>query len=468
VLYKSGFSVRSAHLHGDNTRFGIGMIQMPSPDSVPVDSVAVLESLRQKVDVPLSLLISGVGSAALFAGGAALLISSSSFGSCPTIYSDSAGTPVLEAEAFSYSIASIFESRDVDRLRARPDSTGLLRLEIRNEMLETHYMNGMELLEAAHGSSERIATRAGGGVIALTGLQTPAVIIDRNGRDLRALVEAADEVAFGSDSTRLAEVSLSDMRDHLRIVHPVSAGVDSIAIWLRLRSSLLSTVLFYDVMLATQGAQAIDWLETDLSNIGVALDLGAWVHGNLGLSVQSDGDGPDEMRELARIGDPGPIAWKDVAVVVPVDQADSVRLRLDFVIDGWRIDQIAIAREFRQIEPRRIAPHSFTTSDGSVTETPRTPLAAVDTSYLVTRPGDRYYVHFATDRTDRADTTSYTYLVATHGYYTEWVRGQWIAENAAPERFVPGDGALLAALLKWRERKVEMERSFFETRIPVR
>jgi hypothetical protein len=48
------------------------------------------------------------------------------------------------------------------------------------------------------------------------------------------------------------------------------------------------------------------------------------------------------------------------------------------------------------------------------------------------------------------------------------VRGQWIAENAAPERFVPGDGALLAALLKWRERKVEMERSFFETRIPVR
>src|SRR5678809_654746 len=70
------------------------------------------------------------------------------FGSCPTFYRDSAGTPVLEAEGFSYSIAPLFEARDVDRLRARPGSDGKLALEVRNEAFETHFLNHLELLEA--------------------------------------------------------------------------------------------------------------------------------------------------------------------------------------------------------------------------------------------------------------------------------------------------------------------------------
>jgi hypothetical protein len=44
---------------------------------------------------------------------------------------------VLHAEAFSYSIAPLLEARDVDRLATQPDADGHLRIEVRNEALET-------------------------------------------------------------------------------------------------------------------------------------------------------------------------------------------------------------------------------------------------------------------------------------------------------------------------------------------
>ena len=52
------------------------------------------------------------------------------------------GEPALQAELFSNSIAPLFEMRDRDVL---PDAAlradGSLRLEIRNEALETHYID---------------------------------------------------------------------------------------------------------------------------------------------------------------------------------------------------------------------------------------------------------------------------------------------------------------------------------------
>ena len=63
---------------------------------------------------------------------------------------------MLEAEAFSYSIAPMFESRDVDRLAVGVDDQGEVRLEVRNEALETHYINHFELIEVGHASHEQV------------------------------------------------------------------------------------------------------------------------------------------------------------------------------------------------------------------------------------------------------------------------------------------------------------------------
>ncbi len=110
----------------------------PVDSAIPLDSVMAFETFRNSIDAPASIALSLVGTAATAVAAGVLAVAI--FGSCPTVYTDSAGTPALEAEGFSYSIAPLFEARDVDALRGGADSTGVLRLEIRNEAMETHYI----------------------------------------------------------------------------------------------------------------------------------------------------------------------------------------------------------------------------------------------------------------------------------------------------------------------------------------
>jgi hypothetical protein len=63
---------------------------------------------------------------------------------------------VEEAELFSNSIAPLFEARDVDRLQAQPDANGMLRLDVRNEAMETHYINHLQLFEVQHAGARSI------------------------------------------------------------------------------------------------------------------------------------------------------------------------------------------------------------------------------------------------------------------------------------------------------------------------
>jgi hypothetical protein len=145
-------------LSGPGTRYDLTLSNPVEVTELPLDSLVGLESFRTGVDAgaTVSLSVLAVGGAIGLGVAIACALDPKCFGSCPTYYSDSAGTPVLEAEGFSYRIAPLFESRDVDRLRARPND-GRLRLEIRNEAFETHFINHLELLEAVHAADEFVA-----------------------------------------------------------------------------------------------------------------------------------------------------------------------------------------------------------------------------------------------------------------------------------------------------------------------
>ncbi len=148
---------------------------------LPLDSVVGLESFRTSVDGAATVGLSLLATAGTIGLGVAIAcaIDPKCFGSCPTYYSDSAGTPVLEAEGFSYSIAPLFESRDVDRLRARPTGDGTLRLEVRNEAFETHFINHLELLEATHAPGELVAPDPRGHPVAVAEQRSPRAAWDR-------------------------------------------------------------------------------------------------------------------------------------------------------------------------------------------------------------------------------------------------------------------------------------------------
>lgn len=208
VVYTRGATIDRTRIAGDGMRYDPTLQHSVLVTNVPLDSVVGVESYERVVNPFRTLLYSTVATTgtAVFTVAAAVAI----FGSCPTIYADSAGTTTLQAESFSYSIAPLLEKRDVDRLQVAADSSGIVRLDVRNEALETHYIDHLELLEARHDPDELIVPAARAGLVAVRGAVPPASIHDRAGRDLHAMLDVGLPVArvVGSDG-----VTRRDVRD---------------------------------------------------------------------------------------------------------------------------------------------------------------------------------------------------------------------------------------------------------------
>jgi len=461
VTFPEGVMISGRVVRGEGFLYDLTLTQVKSIREIPLDDVVGMESFRTMVNGAKSVAVSTLATVGGIVGGVALAIAI--FGSCPTIYSDDG--KVEEAELFSTSIAPLFESRDVDRLQAQPDANGTLRLEVRNEAMETHYINHLQLFEVEHASGEFVLPDAQGAVVAVHDLQTPAVIADRSGRDIRSAVNAVDERFFETDPAVIDSATAADMNDWIDFTAPVPAGSSATTLVFRLRNSLLSTTLLYDVMLGPAGARALDWLSQDLAKISTAVELGRWYQQRAGLHISVWRDGA--YREVARVPDSGPISWHDVAASIPVLPGESsLRMRLSFVADHWRIDRIAVAPAARPVKPRVIPIQEIRASDGHEDREARDNMSAPDERYLQTSPGQRFFVDFNAGPGPAHEWR--TFLLSSQGYYTEWIRGTWIETASADVPFAPTDESLLVALKKWSARRDDFEKRFREARVPVR
>jgi hypothetical protein len=380
------------------------------------------------------------------------------------VYSHDEQGPLLEAETFSHSIARLLESRDIDRLRARADPAGTVQLEVRNEALETHYINHLQLLEVTHAPGQLAVPDADGRPVVLGDVRPFATAIDRAGRDAAPALAATDGVTFQTDPARLDAAVAGDIEDWIDLVAPGPLPAEA-ALVLRLKNSLLSTVLFYDVMLASAGHRAVDWLGSDLEQISTAIRLGRWVQRRLGLRVSVWREGA--YLEVARLPDAGPIAWRDVTVVIPIDSGEpQARVRLSFTADHWRIDRAALAHTVGRAEGRMVSAARLTGADGRLDADSLGAIERPDERYLQTTPGQRFEVAFEAGRPSPG--SERTFFLSSQGYYTEWVRGEWLRADKGSAPFLPSDEGLLAALHRWREVRSSMERDFERHRIPVR
>jgi hypothetical protein len=458
---------------GDSVR-GIGTRHLPTLEATGsvtalwLADIVGMESFNTRISpeksVGLSVLVTALGKGIITYGMTNGDVSplKAIFGSCPTIYSDSAGAPLLEAESFSYSIAPLLAKRDVDRLRVQPDARGIVRLEVRNEALETHYIDQFELLEIVHGPDELVYPAPYGAPLALRDVRVPARVRDRAGRDLTRLIAQADTLVFATDSATLSEANGADARDWIDIAVPRPAHSDSIAIALRMRSSLLTTMLFYDYMLKQPGARALDFLAQDLAHITTLVGFGRWYADQLGLKVEVLNHG--KYRQLARLADFGPIAYRHVAVVMPVGDEDSVRVRISFLADQWRIDRIAVAEQVRRAATRKVSLARVLGPRGSESPELIPILREQDEQTVYTLPGERFFLEFAAGKSEE----SRTFLLAAHGHYAEWVRGAWLRE-AAPNApaFKPDAHTVDRLLRDWRLSRDSLEAQFFRYRVPV-
>jgi len=467
VVFARGIRIDGDTVHGAGRRYGLtDSLASNGSDiaAIPLDSVAAMESFTDYVNGTETAIMTTLAVGGTVLGTAALY--KALFGSCPTIYSDSAGVPALEAEGFSYSISPLVERRDVHRLRAQPDRAGTLSLDVRNEALETHYINQLELLAVTHAKDEFVLPDGEERPLAVGAIVPLARAVDRAGNDVTKTLDDDDSLVFRSDPKTIAGVTATDFDDWIDLTIPVPPGRDSVALVFRLRNSLLNTVLLYDEMLRPQGARAVDFEGRDLNTIADMVALGRWYGSRMGLHVSVRRGG--EWQEAADVPDAGPIAWRDVAAVIPAPPGDTLRVRLSFVADEWRLGKVSVATRFRRPVPQRFAPSALvaahTTADAdalrSVTET--------DARYLETTPGQQFTLRFGTGAAPRDSVR--TFLLATDGYYTEWIRGDWVrqAEAAASRPFIASDSTLAETVRHWSSVAPAFASAFAHTRIPAR
>ena len=461
VVFEDGITIANGRVTGDGRKYDLTLDTSVRVTSIALDDVAAMESYQTPVQTGKTVAASAgatVGGAAVVVAG--VVLAKALFGSCPTIYAVDDGAPVLEAESFSYSIAPSFEARDVDRLNVPVGDSQSVRLIVRNEALETHYINHLELLEVVHEEGQRVYPDPQGQPLVIGRLNAPLSAVDRGGRQITSVLDLPDGKSWGSDAAQLQRASLDDFEDHVDLEFKTPRDSDRVALVFRLRNTLLNTVLLYDVMLKDQGFRALDWLGRDLDRFFDKARLGLWYQDRMGMRI-SLWDG-DTYRQVARVGDQGPIAWKDVAVILPVPDDDRMRVRLSFVVDNWHIDWLAISPEVRRADVRSVSLAQVEVPDMGPLAGGLENLALPDDSYVETRPGEALNVRFDVGAAPKDHAR--TFLLAAEGYYIEWMRHDWLKERSSAP-FKPSDESLIRAIRLWEAKRDSFQELFDSSRI---
>jgi len=416
---------------------------------LPRDSVALFETNVVKPSGATAALTVMVGVTAVVAG-----ICASSpktcFGSCPTFYAPDSTGEALQAEAFSASIAPGLQATDVDMLyRTRPRSRELT-LRLTNEALETHVIRFADLLAAPRPPGGRVFVTADGLFRAATDLTPPSRCTAAE-EDCRAALLAFDgrERSSRADSVDLATRETIDLE-----FAPLPAGAPGLVI--TARQSLMTTYLIYQA-LAYMGSEAGRWLAAAQPGRGQG-ELGRLL-GQIDVLIPDSGTG---WTLVGSVGEVGPLAPDTKVLPLPpgaTNQSRRVRLRLTRGL--WRLDYVALATLGDTIRPLRIPPHTvwrdgFADRDAwrALTESVRP---------LVTLPGDAYDLAYRLPM----DFARYELFLTARGYYLEWMRREWLAEEnrlLAARVLLDPAGTLRALAPAYQRQEPEIERLFWNSR----
>jgi hypothetical protein len=376
------------------------------------------------------------------------------FGSCPTFYVHDGVRERLQAEGFSASVAPSLEATDIDALnRVQPRDGRWVDVRMRNEALETHVVRSVNLLAAPRVPGHRVFVDAKSRFWAVENIRAPLACVGEEGDCLRA-VQAFD------DTERISTADSTDLatRETLELTFTASAS-EHPALILASRQSLLPTFLLYQAF-AYMGRSVGEWLAAfERRDDATKRRTARLVEmlGGIEVLVRS-GDGT--WNTVETVLETGPLA-SDVRIVPLPTTADTLHIRLRLAKGAWRIDYVALAAVDGTVEPIRLAPQTVTTALG--TDTAARAKLVDPTDVLVTMPGDDYALHYLLS----ADAGTYEFFLESTGYYLEWMRAEWLAEEnrlAALQLFADPAGALRALAPRFKEIEPTLETTFWNSK----
>lgn len=388
------------------------------------------------------------------------------FGSCPTIYTFDGEKYNLEAELFSECISKQLEDSDLDMLKEKIPENRLFKLKITDEALETHYINKFNLLSVIHSKGTDLFPTINDSFLVMHKYIAPEKVTNKKGEDITCLLNSDDMNYYRSPSEMVDELKQGPVYDHLDLnIHVQKAG-KPVRMVMKYRNTLLSTILLYDVVLASQGINAVSWTEKMNNNKEYA-EIFNYVYKSFSgiklLYLKNN-----QWIEAGKFKDSGPLNWKYIAAEIPSDN-NELKIRLEFIPDNFMIDYIAFDTTSADddLQFNCLNPVSITDFQGNERNDVQEFIQKNDSLYLVTNPGDSYSLEYNIPaQKDKVQTL----FIKSGGYYNEWIREQWITQKNKDYSFNLYDinGTLRQLAESWKENREIIESEFFKSKIDLR
>ena len=477
ILFPSGFTAGESAIQGQGRRFVPGGPSAPDLElvEIPLDRVAAMTYYDERMSPgeTIGSVILDVSAVPLvFFSVYCLSCPKCCFGSCPTVYTEDGGEFKLAAELFSFSVGRLAESDDLDFLAGSAGPPGRpFEMRLTNEALESHRINWLQPLAVVHPRGARIFPDSNNRLVLFRRFLPPLEARNSLDEDVLPAVAETDDRAYRSPQSLVERLKEGPFFDHLDLKLKIPPGASSVKLLLRLRNTLLSTLLFYDLVLGSQGLDALAWIQRmneDPSYAGRFWFLFR-VFSGVRVKILTDSG----WRPAGRILDPGPLAFKRLALSVPASGREDLDLRLEFVPDNFLIDSVSYDYGEGPAEEPAVIPLEFDDirdMDGRPRPDVRALVAGKDDHYLETEPGQAYRFFFDPPRAC-SEEEQISVFIASRGFYNEWLRGMWLKPPAGSDyRFDLGDvpGTLRRLAESWLESKSFLEERFFQTRIPIR
>lgn len=472
ALFPKGFTVANGTINGIGERYTLTGTHFPMDIlNIPVSEVSALTKYdtRSSAGAAFASFLHGiVGGTMTGLSIYCLLCPKCCFGSCPTVYTYDGKKYTLEAELFSHCISRQLEDDDIDFLAEPVPADGGYKIRMTNEALETHYVDKMSVFAAYHPKGTHIYPTSERGLIAVGKLNEPTRVVSRSGVNVSDVVRSADTLCYRSDEGAILQMASRDPGDWLDVKVDVPVGVQNVRFVVRLRNTLLSTELLYNVVLASQGFQALAWTDRMDTDSVYAAQFRKVYRAFSGVAVKVDRNG--EWIQKAAIADVGPLVWKTVAVIIPVESPGEQWVRFQFVPDNFMIDMIAFdpsPNGNQSLLVEEIGPSEVKDNSGVLRNDVMSLIENDDDRYLITNPGESYRFVYPVTKLPGSEVSIF---VRSKGYYTEWIRGGWVRDLHQGYQFDLSEPrkTLHYLAVRWLEEKKEIEAKFFDARIPVK
>ena len=384
------------------------------------------------------------------------------FGSCPTFYVEGNNNlRSCNAEGFSHAITPSLQSRDIDDLQYS-SSGEHFELTIKNEALETHVIDKVELLAFQKNESEQV-------------LQSKDAFYLCS--DIYELFEATnttrdvtqhlryiddDEYFLSTDSTDLFA------QDELILAFDAVDGIDK-GLVLNFRQSLITTFLLYNG-LSYLGDEVTDYIAKyeHHERYGARIFQPIYEKSQIKVLIWNERkakwQGVDEVFEI------GPIAKNKILVPLPdIKNLSQGQIKIKLVMPQghWRLDYAAITEIKGKIKPMILQPYDITFNNRSSQDLRKCILEEGDQK-MITIPGDVAVLSY--DLPCYQQKRDYQLMVAATGYYLEWMRMEWLQDKdiSSFEKMLSLDSEFWTNLAKeYKEQEEEAEAFFWNSHVKL-